>query len=212
MAAMTKWEKIKAQLRRGRAMLGGAVATLTDTAEFTANEIYEIQQTDSVEGAAPGASFSGIGVANQPHQQLANRTAFLKGRQDVNIGNIATLLAFMGEFTSLLAANGYLKIPVTDINLGERIAIIQWGSFFPSGGDGDDVAYTIDWPIAFPNACVWAATCLSNSQGIVNTGKLEMEVQSFNKNSGVFRSDKFSAAIAGSAVPNDGFYWISIGF
>ncbi|HTU55731.1 MAG TPA: hypothetical protein VMF62_17340 [Acetobacteraceae bacterium] len=78
------------------------MATLIDSAEYTPNEIYEIQQTDKVEGAASGASFSGIGVSNEPHQQLANRTAFLYGRQNTNIGNITTL---QGQVAALLARN-----------------------------------------------------------------------------------------------------------
>lgn len=77
------------------------MATLIDgtSGEWTSNEVYEIQQTDKVEGAASGASFGGIGIANQPHQQLANRTAFLYGRQQTNIANIAALqsqIASMG--------------------------------------------------------------------------------------------------------------------
>lgn len=35
---------------------------LIDTPSFTANEVYEIQATDAVEGAASGASFGGIGL------------------------------------------------------------------------------------------------------------------------------------------------------
>ena len=70
------------------------MALLIDSPSFTANEVYEIQATDAVEGAATGASFGGLGLSNQPHQQLANRTAFLKQRQDTNIGNIAALQAF----------------------------------------------------------------------------------------------------------------------
>jgi hypothetical protein len=69
------------------------MATLIDEPEFTLNEVYSMQQTDPVEGAAAGASFSGIGISNQPHQQLANRTAFLKQRQDTNINNIGVLQA-----------------------------------------------------------------------------------------------------------------------
>ncbi|HVN63423.1 MAG TPA: hypothetical protein VMT58_02205 [Candidatus Binataceae bacterium] len=51
------------------------MATLVDVAEFAANEIYEIDASDPLEGAATGASFGGIGIDNEPHQQLANRTA-----------------------------------------------------------------------------------------------------------------------------------------
>jgi len=103
------------------------MATLIDAAEFTSNEVYQIQATDPVEGAASGASFSGTGISNQPHQQLANRTAFLKQRQDVNISNIAVMQAFQALFTGLMAQNGYLKIPIADINKGLIQYIIQWG-------------------------------------------------------------------------------------
>ena len=75
------------------------MTTLIDDPEFTLNEVYEIQQADPVEGAALNASFGGIGISNQPHQQLANRTAYLKQRQDTNIGNIAVLQAFAAGFT-----------------------------------------------------------------------------------------------------------------
>src|ERR1039457_2947105 len=100
------------------------MANLIDVPEFTADEIYEMQQTDGCEAAGSGASFGGIGVQNEPHQQLANRTAYLKGRQDTNIGNIGTLLAFMAKFASSLAPNGYLKIPVIDLALGAQVLIV----------------------------------------------------------------------------------------
>ncbi len=35
------------------------MSTLTDSPEFTANEAYEIQATDPLEGAAAGASYGG---------------------------------------------------------------------------------------------------------------------------------------------------------
>src|SRR6202521_6419589 len=98
------------------------MATLIDAAEFTSNEVYQIQATDPVEGAASGASFSGTGISNQPHQQLANRTALLKQRQDVNISNIGVLQAFMAGFTGSLQANGYIQIPVADVLRGQIAA------------------------------------------------------------------------------------------
>jgi hypothetical protein len=113
------------------------MATLNDTPSFTANEVYEIAATDLVEGAATGASFGGIGVSNEPHQQLANRTAFLKQRQDINIANLATLLGFMANFTGSLQPTGYLEIPIADINRGSVSAIIQWGSITIAQGDFD---------------------------------------------------------------------------
>src|SRR5258708_20885195 len=128
------------------------MATLIDAAEFTSNEVYQIQATDPVEGAASGASFSGTGISNQPHQQLANRTAFLKQRQDVNIANICVLQLFQGLFTGLMAQNGYLKIPVADINKGLVQYIIQWGMANWGAKQSEGLYGPYSFPFAFPNA------------------------------------------------------------
>src|SRR6266478_5615886 len=110
------------------------MATLIDAAGFTSNEVYQIQATDPVEGAASGASFSGTGISNQPHQQLANRTAFLKQRQDVNIASIEVLQSIVSGLVGSIDRNGYLKIPVADVSRGSVSAIVEWGSFIPGGG------------------------------------------------------------------------------
>jgi len=129
------------------------MSTLLDSPEFSANEIYELQQTDAVEGAGSGASFGGIGVSNQPHQQLANRTALLKQRQDTNIASIGILQAFMAGFTGSLQANGYIQIPIADITRGQITAIIQWGYYpLPQVSIPEDTEYPVTWPIRFPNA------------------------------------------------------------
>ena len=186
------------------------MATLIDTAEFTSNEVYQIQATDPVEGAASGASFSGTGVSNQPHQQLANRTAFLKQRQDANIANIGVLQAFMANFAGAMGANGYLAIPLADVNRGSIVAIVQWGALFPGGGLDNDTSYTVTWPTAFPNACMWSSATLSNSRALRNTGQLIIDIVSFTTTTGTFRSDLIG--VVASQLPNDGFYWIAIGF
>jgi hypothetical protein len=129
------------------------MATLIDSPEYTANEIYEIQQTDPVEGAGTGASFSGIGVSNEPHQRLANRTAFLYGRQNTNIANIGALQSFIAGFSGALKINGYLKIPLTDVSRGAAIVIIQWGYYaLAQQAIPNDEQFTVAWPISFPNA------------------------------------------------------------
>jgi hypothetical protein len=129
------------------------MATLIDAAEFTSNEVYQIQATDPVEGAASGASFSGTGISNQPHQQLANRTAFLKQRQDVNITNICVVQAFQALFTGLMGQNGYLKIGVQDVNRGLMQYVVQWG-LVNWGTPQDEGLYgPYSFPIPFPNAC-----------------------------------------------------------
>jgi hypothetical protein len=183
---------------------------LIDSPSFTANEVYEIQATDPVEGAAIGASFSGLGLSNQPHQQLANRTAFLKQRQDTNIGNINALQSFTALFKGLMAANGYMQVPFTDVNRGPITATIQWGSMFPSGGLSAG-SYGVSWPIEFPNACVWAMASLSNSAADLQEGKQVMETVGFSVSIGVFMANFLSGA-SPSAHPNDGFYWVALGF
>jgi len=129
------------------------MATLIDNPEFTGNEIYEIQATDPVEGAAAGASFGGIGISNEPHQQLANRSAFLKQRQDINIANIGVLQAFMAAFVGSLQSNGYLKIPILDTSRGAIVAIIQWGQVDWGSTQDEALFGPYAFPIPFPNAC-----------------------------------------------------------
>ncbi len=191
------------------------MATLIDAAEFTSNEVYQIQATDPVEGAASGASFSGTGISNQPHQQLANRTAFLKQRQDVNISNIGVLQAFQALFTGLMGQNGYLKIPVNDINRGLVQYVIQWG-LMNFGSDQTQGLYgPYSFPIAFPNACVnLLLTTLIPETGSEGGGENEYQVPTSvplpSKTQFYVWNNYFSEA------PNPdvarGFYYLAIGF
>jgi hypothetical protein len=191
------------------------MATLIDAAEFTSNEVYQIQATDPVEGAASGASFSGTGISNQPHQQLANRTAFLKQRQDVNISNIGVLQAFQALFTGLMGQNGYLKIPVNDINRGLVQYVIQWGleNFGTNQSQGLYGPYS--FPIAFPNACVnLLLTTLIPGTGSEGGGENEYQVPTSqplpSKTQFYVWNNYFSQAPNPDAAR--GFYWIAIGF
>jgi hypothetical protein len=186
------------------------MATLTDNPAFTANEIYEIQATDAVEGAAGGASFGGIGVSNQPHQQLANRTSLLKQRQDSNIANIATLQAFVAGFTGSLQQDGYLEIPIADINRGAVSAILQWG-YYPLSDlkISGDTQFTVTWPAEFPNACFAA---ISTDLWVKASGlNVVANVVSVSKVSGSFVLDVPDALSSGPEQTN-GFYWFAIGF
>ncbi|MGD0289658.1 MAG: hypothetical protein ABSC63_08405 [Candidatus Binataceae bacterium] len=190
------------------------MTTLIDNPAFSANEIYELQQTDEVEGAASGASFGGIGISNQPHQQLANRTALLKQRQDVNIGSIAVLQAFMAGFTGSLQANGYIRIPVTDVSRGEISAIIQWGYYaLPQASIPSDTEYPVTWPIRFPNTILTPplATNVYFRTGGRNTAASAV---SWNSVGGIFVLDVpdsvTSPQVTGPEKSN-GFSWLAIG-
>ncbi|HYB92377.1 MAG TPA: hypothetical protein VEC38_15175 [Candidatus Binataceae bacterium] len=194
------------------------MATLVDAPEFTANEIYEIQATDPVEGAASGASFGGVGISNQPHQQLANRSAFLKGRQDTNIANIAALQAFTVLFSGARGPNGYLKIPYDDVNAGaNQVLMVQWGTLsIPGTIITGDTRYSITFPTAFPNLCygvisanlykktAGANTVASPVSGSINTSGFTV----------VFDVSDGIAEAAGGSVheTTDGAFWIAIGY
>jgi len=142
---------------------------------------------------------------------LANRTAFLKQRQDTNIGNIAALQSFTALFKGLMAASGYVQVPFVDVNRGSITATVQWGALFPTGGLVDNQIYAITWPIRFPNACVWASASLSNTSADALAGKLVMETVGLTAISGIFMSDLLSGSMP-TTHANDGFYWIAIGF
>lgn len=193
------------------------MATLIDSAEFTANEVYQIQQTDPVEGSAVGASFGGIGVSNQPHQQLANRTAFLKQRQDTNVGNIAALQAFVAGFAGSLQTNGYLKIPIVDVQRGSVAAIIQWG-FYPlaQARIANDTEYMVTWPIRFPTAILippFAANFYFKTNGL----NLVVSPTAYSTVGATFVLDVPGSAAAANGAAlgpevTNGFSWLAIGF
>lgn len=189
------------------------MATLIDTPEYTANEVYEIQQTDAVEGAATGASFDGIGVSNEPHQQLANRTAFLKGRQDANIANLGVLQAFMAGFTGSLQTNGYLEIPLLDVQRGQITAVVQWGFMaLPGVGISQDTEYSVNWPIRFPNAILippLAANLYLKTSGL----NLVVSPVAYSVTGGIFVYD-IPGSVSGGPWKEitNGFSWLAIGF
>ena len=160
------------------------MATLVDSPEFTANEVYEIAQTDPVEGAGVGASFGGIGVSNEPHQQLANRTAYLKNQQATNTANIGILQAFVAGFKSTLGPNGYIQLPLVDSVRGAVTAIIQWGVISMLGQSPaalKNAIYSQKFPVAFPNACFrvmpwWEVNSTSvDPQGAFQNGMMVVE-------------------------------------
>jgi hypothetical protein len=194
------------------------MATLIDSAEYTANEIYEIQQTDPVEGAGTGASFSGIGVSNEPHQQLANRTAFLYGRQNTNIANISALQNFVASFIGSLKGNGYLKIPLTDVNRGALVAIIQWGYYaLAQQAIPNDAQFTVVWPIPFPNA-ILLPPLATNIYYQTHGRNLVASVVTYGANGATFVLDVPGSLPGDPITPpyagelSNGFSWLAIGF
>ncbi len=189
------------------------MSTLIDSPEFTANEIYEIKATDSVEGAASGASFGGLGLSNQPHQQLANRTAYLYGRQNTNIANLGILQAFKAGFTGSLQPSGYLTIPITDISRGAVAALIQWG-YFPLSDQkvANDEQFTVNWPIIFPNAILLPplATNVYASTSGFNT---VASVVAYSRTGGTFVLDvPGGTSLGATGERSNGFSWLAIGF
>lgn len=201
------------------------MGTLIDSPSFTANEIYQIQATDPVEGAADGAGFGGIGVSNQPHQQLADRTAFLKQRQDTNIGNIGALQSFTGLFKGLMGVNGYVQIPFIDVNRGLISAWLQWGFCSIDGLVQSQITnkpLTIPFAVEFPSACLWViAQWASNNQegaGALAGAALGLETLSISRTQVTFFSDfngTGAIRIASKASGKQGltgFYWVAIGF
>jgi Putative tail fiber protein gp53-like, C-terminal len=188
--------------------------TLIDIPEFSSNEIYELQQADAVEGAAEGAGFGGIGISNQPHQQLANRTALLKQRQDVNIGSIGILQTFMAGFTGTLQANGFIRIPVTDVLRGQISMVIQWGYYpLPQVGISGDTEFPVTWPIRFSNA-ILTPPLASNVYYKTGGRNTVASAVSWNTTGGVFVLDVPNGA-SGSFSGNEktsGFSWIALGF
>lgn len=187
---------------------GSAYLTANTGYTWTDGDVYEIVQTDQQEGAALGASFAGLGVDNQPHQTLLNKIQYVHGKQIADESTIGTLQAFAFDFIGLMGANGYVKIPVFDVSRGLIQYIVQWGTFYPPGGVSGDVSYTVNWNIAFPNACYWALADMQyTASGKVNSRDLGVGLVSLGLASGVFFVNVFN--VNGAL---DGFLWLAIGF
>jgi hypothetical protein len=127
---------------------------------WTDGDVYEIVQTDQGEGGALGASFSNLGVDNQPHQVLLNKINYLHAKQLADEANIANLQILTQLITSRVGANGWLKLGAQDINLARIQLTIQWGTIsllaYGRGGSGGQLPATMffNFPIAFP-AAIW---------------------------------------------------------
>jgi hypothetical protein len=186
------------------------MATLLDAPEFTANEIYAIQQTDPVEGAAASASFSGLGISNQPHQQLANRTAFLKQRQDTNISNIGILQGFAAVFTSnITVTSGWFTLAQNDQSRGAVSLLVQYyvyGNELPS-----NQTYAFIWPKPFPNLCLGFLPISYNPGAIQGYGQCQVEAVSWSATGAVINVDLIGGS-SGSRDGIPGFIALALGF
>ena len=201
---------------------------------FAVNDTYEIQTTDPVEGAGAGASFAGIGVTNEPHQTLANRTYYLWKRQNTNIANISALQAFVAEFTGQKvtssgfggAISGYLEIPYHDVATGAGVLIVQWGfvSFIGmTAGSVGNGTFRQNFPIPFPSAVIHQMTTLqtnfaNTAVGGLDAASLSVEpVMPYNRASGEWYCDwngggTLVIANGSTRLGLTGFSWFAIGY
>ena len=127
------------------------MANPTGTTYLTANpgyvwadgDVYQIPQTDQAEGAATGASFSGQGVENQPHQFLLNKINYLKQN--------------LVQATSNVGTTGWYRLASQDVHLGKINIVEQWGmilaSAVPTINANNQALITFNFPLAFTAAC-----------------------------------------------------------
>ena len=122
---------------------GSTYLTANPAYVWADGDVYEIQQTDEAEGAASGASFSGIGVENQPHQFLLNKINYLK--------------ANLVQATSNVGTSGWYRLTSQDANLGKINIVEQWGmilaSAVPTINANNQALITFNFPLAFTTAC-----------------------------------------------------------
>ncbi|MFZ0887216.1 MAG: hypothetical protein WA005_02070 [Candidatus Binataceae bacterium] len=177
---------------------------------WTEGDVYELADTDDVEGA----SYAGIGRSNQQAQILLNKADYTHVKQLIDEGNIAALQVFVAQFISLLAPSGYLQIPVNDVNLGAQVAIIQWGTQL-FGSPGPEGAYgPYAFPIAFPNAClaIFCTTITPETTGKNNIGDNVVQISSASLPSKSQFSVWNNCPSSSSANAASGFFWIAIGY
>jgi hypothetical protein len=182
---------------------------------YTDGDVYQIPQTDTVEGAATGASFSGLGVDNQPHQVLLNKTKVLRVNQLADEVNISTLLSFKALFGGTLGANeagSIFKIPFLDSAHGLIQLIIQTGQYIYNQHTIDADAFVV-WPAPFPNAFGNAfATALRDPNKSGNDG-IDWGIK-YYAGSGSTTGARFflDSYVAANAITMYGFNWWAYGY
>lgn len=100
------------------------MAGLTETAQW-APEIYQIEQTDPVHGGPPDLG-QGQGIVNAPHQELANRTAWLKQQ----------LASLQADFAAL-DVSGDIDARINALVAGAPAALDTLGELATALGDND---------------------------------------------------------------------------
>jgi hypothetical protein len=201
---------------------------------WTDGDVYEIPQTDTVEGAATGASFSGLGVDNQPHQLLLNKIQYTHTRQLTDEANIAALQTFQALFTSAVGGSGYLKLGTQDVNLGEIQVILQWGTISLLGVSPNALGnglFSFSFPIAFPNAIwmllpYWQSNNVTGDMALIGAGGLQLEaITPLGRAGGQVASDRsqnltsppgpMTIKVATTATDGNGLTgigWIALGY
>jgi hypothetical protein len=197
-------------------------------------DVYEIPQTDQLEGAASGASFSGLGVVNQPHQLLLNKIQYTHAKQVVDETNISLLQIFKSLFTSSVGVNGYLKLGTQDVAHGQISVILQWGTISLLGVSPaalKNAVWPFNFPIAFPNAIwmllpYWQSNDTAGDLALGGAGALVLEaITPLTKTGGVIATDRMIGIGTGTGdiyiqvakSPNDGggltgIGWVALGY
>src|SRR5262249_14975625 len=122
---------------------------------WTDGDVYQIPQTDQQEGAGTGASFSGLGVDNQPHQVLLNKIQKTHVNQLADEANITILQTFKALFTSGVAPTAmWFQVGVHDSSRGDIDVIVNCGKAATVASGGGTGTLVFNLPKAFPNAAV----------------------------------------------------------
>lgn len=197
------------------------MVAITERAEW-AEQIRQIEANDPVQGGENG-------IDNIPHQQLANRTAYLKKQFDdlkknhlsnndledgldsdasnkaltANQGKILKELidskSSQDDFTQSFAQNGYCKLP--------NGLMMQWG-YYHLDANPNDTEHRVSFPTPFDRACFSLIGTRVAIAGNTHEGDGGMLVIAFNQNEFRVALQNFNAT--SNAVR--GFYWQAIGF
>ncbi len=204
------------------------MVAITERAEW-AEQIRQIEANDPVQGGENG-------IDNIPHQQLANRTAYLKKQFDdlkknhlsnndlensldsddsnkaltANQGKILKELidskSSQDDFTQSFAQNGYCKLP--------NGLVLQWG-FVPASqlriilAQSRECSAVVNLPIAFQHHCL-NATATIKATKVGYWLDLFAQVVAFDNTSLTLQTATIEGYI--NADGYDGIFWQAIGF
>ena len=190
---------------------------LIDVQVYEDNGVLVPEAGDPVQGAVTGALFGGVGQNNVPHQQLADRTAWLKA-QVLFLAGALTMLSQPTDADGMPSGAYYVRIP-TDVALNGApqpvLAVSQylqvcWGAVTWTGAP-TFVQFDFFWPHAFSTKASGGGLFLVQAQPVNRSVSSEPDFRVYWQPALSTNLNGVFTVFTSGALLQRTFTWVAIG-